>query len=407
TELPMMSSAVEQLRIKKKRRRVESPPSSCSRLMSLPYDMVLNCLARVSRTDLAALCLVSKSIRSLVSSAEMYETRSRMGLREDYIYVCLGTNFGTNPLGWFILRKGGQWNRLIPIPIPSFPSPRRATYVSMGCGIYVIGGEIEAVKTSCVSFLDCRTHTWSQLPSMRFARCEANAGVLDGKIYVMGGCDTVFSGNNPEVFDPKTQTWSRVCIPDPVMNSKVGKLVGPPDNNISIKFWTEEGLWNDFFLNAKEDCCCAIDRLLFTCDFDGRIKWCDPLSGVRKGSMEWYKVNGLEDLLGFLKFDLSKDTIFFVGESADVWNCHMLKRGYTDGLLGLVPGFKISKSAGNIVIFWSVLLGDKLQVWCAEISLERRLRQDDGQIWGNIQCIDHVFTMDPDLYILSSINVSL
>ncbi|KAL0710670.1 hypothetical protein Bca4012_017648 [Brassica carinata] len=400
----MMSSAVEQLRIKKKRRRVESPSSSSCGLTSLPYDMVLNCLARVSRTDLAALSLVSKSIRSLVASPEMYETRSRMGLREEYIYVCLGTCFGTKPLGWFILRRQG--NRLIPIPIPSFPSPRRATYVSMGCGIYVIGGRIEAVTTSRVSFLDCRTHTWSQLPSMRFARCQANAGVLDGKIYVMGGCDDPFSRDNPEVFDPKTQTWSSVCIPDPVMNKEVCKVVEPYNNIISFKFWSGEGLWNDFFLNARDDnCCCAIDRLLFSCDFfDGRIKWCDPLDGVRKGSMEWYKVNGLEDLQGFLKYDRTNiNTILFDEQDADVWNCHMLKRGYTDGLLGLVPGFKISKSAGNIVIFWSVLVGDKLQVWCAEISLERR----DGQIWGIIQCIDHVFTMEPDLYVLSSVNVSL
>ncbi|KAG2296625.1 hypothetical protein Bca52824_043294 [Brassica carinata] len=211
----MMSAGVEQLR-RKKRRRVESP-SSCG-LMSLPYDMVLNSLARVSRSDLGAICLVSKSIRSLVSSAEMYETRSRMGLREECIYVCLGTTFGRKPLGWFILRRKG--NRLIPIPMPSFPSPRRATYVSMGCGIYVIGGSIEAVTTSRVSFLDCRTHTWSQLPSMRFARCDAKAGLLDGKIYVTGGCDDAFSRDNPEVFDPKTQTWSSVCIPDPVMNNK-------------------------------------------------------------------------------------------------------------------------------------------------------------------------------------------
>ncbi|KAG2332739.1 hypothetical protein Bca52824_003919 [Brassica carinata] len=190
------------------------------------------------------------------------------------------------------------------------------------------------------------------------------------------------------------------------MNKEVCKVVEPDNNNISFKFWSEEGLWNDFFLNARDDnCCCAIDRLLFSCDFfDGRIKWCDPLDGVRKGIMEWYKVNGLEDLQGFLKYDRTNiNTILFDEQDADVWNCHMLKRGYTDGLLGLVPGFKISKSAGNIVIFWSVLVGDKLQVWCAEISLERR----DGQIWGIIQCIDHVFTMDPDLYVLSSVNVSL
>ncbi|CAH8363010.1 unnamed protein product, partial [Eruca vesicaria subsp. sativa] len=161
-----------------------------------------------------------------------------------------------------------------------------------------------------------------------------------------------------------TQTWSSVCIPDPpVMNKEVCKVVGPDKDYYSFKFWSEEGMWkDDFFLNARDDCC-AIDRLLFSCDSYGRIMWCDPWSGVRKGSMDWYKVNGLEDLLRFLKYDRTNiNAILFDGEKADAWNCHMLKRGYTDGLLGLIPGFKISKSAaGNIVIFWSVLVGDKLQ----------------------------------------------
>ncbi|CAH8363213.1 unnamed protein product [Eruca vesicaria subsp. sativa] len=127
--------------------------------------------------------------------------------------------------------------------IPSFPSPRRATYVSMGCGIYVLGGMIDPMTTSSgVSFLDCRTHTWSQLPSMRFARREAKAGVLDGKIYVMGGCvGADWGDDNPEVFDPKTQTWSSVCIPDPpVMNKEVCKVVGPDKDYYSFKFWSEE-----------------------------------------------------------------------------------------------------------------------------------------------------------------------
>ncbi|CAH8361779.1 unnamed protein product, partial [Eruca vesicaria subsp. sativa] len=77
---------------------------------------------------------------------------------------------------------------------------------------------------------------------MRFARREAKAGVLDGKIYVMGGCVGADWGNdNPEVFDPKTQTWSSVCIPDPpVMNKEVCKVVGPDKDYYSFKFWSEE-----------------------------------------------------------------------------------------------------------------------------------------------------------------------
>ncbi|CAH8334125.1 unnamed protein product [Eruca vesicaria subsp. sativa] len=390
----MMSGEVEQSR-RNKGSVVSLPPCE---LMSLPYDMVLNCLARVSRSDLGSLSLVSKSIRSMVASPEMYETRSRMGFREESIYVCLDTPCGRNPAAWFILRRvKGKMNRLI--PIPSFPTPTGATFVSTGWGIYVIGGMIEAVTTSRVWFLDCRTHTWSELPSMRVARYEANAGVLDGKIYVTGGC----LNEDPEVFDPKTQTWSRVVIPEMVMNEEVSKVAGP--DSYVYKFWSEEGMWDDFFLSARDDCC-AIDRLLFSCDIFGKIMWCDPWSGVKKGEMEWYKVNGLEDLQGYLKYDLRNEIAIILNrEQADVWHCYMLNRGYRYGLLGLNPGFKLSKSGGNIVVFWGVIVPPyRMQVWCAEVSPERR---QDGQVWGIIQCIDHVFTIDPALYVLSSINACL
>lgn len=393
-----MPGEVEQSR--RNMRSVVSPPCE---LMSLPDEMVLNCLARVSRSDLGALSLVSKSIRSLVSSPEMYETRSRMGTREECIYVSLEATCNSDPAAWFILRRGKgttKKSRLVPITNPPSPTPTGATFVSLGWGIYVMGGRISAVETSRVWFLDCRSHTWSELPSMRVARYEAKAGVLDGKIYVMGGC----VDEDPEVFDPNTRTWSRVVIPEPVILSKeVTEVIGP--DSYSYEFRSEEGMWNDFFL--EDDCCATmIDRLLFSLDICGKIMWCDPWSGVKKGKMEWYKVKGLEDLQGFLKFDFRNEiAIYLLGDNSDVWHCYMLNRGYKHGLLGLVPGFKLSKSGGNIVIFWGVVVGPKrMQVWCAEVSPEMR---QDGQVLGIIQGIDHVFTVDPDQYVLSSINVCI
>ena len=79
--------------------------------------------------------------------------------------------------------------------------------VVLDCSIYVIGGLIKGEqRTSDVWRLDCRTHVWHPVPSMGAARAYGAAGVVDGKIYVFGGCDV--HGNYGEVFDRETQTWN-------------------------------------------------------------------------------------------------------------------------------------------------------------------------------------------------------
>ncbi|VVB10403.1 unnamed protein product [Arabis nemorensis] len=381
------------------RKKVMVASPSCG-LLSLPDEVVINCLARVSRLGQAALSVVSKSYRSVVVSPELYETRSRMGLSEECVYVFLDTPLDTNPR-WFILRRGKEEsfsnNRLI--PIPSFPTPPAASFVPFGWGIYVIGGMIDAVHTSRVSFLDCRTHKWSHVPSMGVARAYAKAGVLDGKIYVMGGCEDKDPSNWAEFFDPKMQTWSRLFIPVPVMDQGISKVIRR--DCWSFNFLTVQGMWNH--LNTRD--ACVVDKLLYCCDIFGRITWCDPWSGVKKGRMEWNKVYGLDALQG--SFHWKSRSISFGGEMADVWHCHMLKCGYTNGLQGLLPGFKLTKSGGNIVIFWDLLVEETLQIWCAEISLERR---DGGQIWGTFQSSDVVLTIDPPLncfQVLYSVNVNV
>ncbi|KAL0800788.1 hypothetical protein Bca101_055963 [Brassica carinata] len=114
----------------------ESPPhkkrrnEEASRLWSsLPDAVALSIVARLTRLDHAALSLVSKRHRSLVASPELCSTRSLIGCTEATLYVCLNIMPDTNP-SWFILT----------------------------------------------------------LPSMKMARASASANVIDGKIYVFGGC---------------------------------------------------------------------------------------------------------------------------------------------------------------------------------------------------------------------------
>ncbi|KAF3496218.1 hypothetical protein DY000_02055451 [Brassica cretica] len=71
-----MATAVE------KTKPSQSPPPPPTSFSSLPHDVVLNCLARVSRSYSPILYLVSKSFRTLMSSPELHATRALIGKTE-------------------------------------------------------------------------------------------------------------------------------------------------------------------------------------------------------------------------------------------------------------------------------------------------------------------------------------
>ncbi|KAF2552838.1 hypothetical protein F2Q68_00037846 [Brassica cretica] len=137
--------------------------TSCP-LSWLPYEVALLCLARVRRCDHPALSLL------------FHKIRSKMGITDTEVYLCLRTPPDANP-GWYILRRSSN---LIPIAAASsFPSQHlESSAVALGSAIYVIGGRmINGIPTSDVSRLDCRTHTWRRVPSMGVARASPAAAV--------------------------------------------------------------------------------------------------------------------------------------------------------------------------------------------------------------------------------------
>lgn len=170
---------------------------------SLPEDIILSCLARVSKFYRPTLSLVSKYFRSLVASPDLEATRSRNGITEDYLCVCL--NVGSKPR-WFTLAPFPQQQKLKPIP-PYYKHPKSSTVVSISSEIYIIGGSLHQKKGNRVLVLDCRSHLWRRLPNMRLARETPAADVINGKIYVLGGSTSYKIENWGEVYDLKTQTW--------------------------------------------------------------------------------------------------------------------------------------------------------------------------------------------------------
>lgn len=333
--------------------------SPSSGLCSLPDDVAVTCLAQISRFDLAALATASKSHRALVSSPELSELRRRMGCIETCLYVCMRIS-GGNPR-WFVLNP--QHRRLNPIPSNPNQAPESSSFVAVDGGIYVLGGLINCRLSSDVWFLDCFSHTWNRVPSMRRPRVYASANLVDGKIYVCGGCrEEADSTNWAEVFDLKTQTWGTWFLPKiksriwhSVVIEEEKRVYGVDVEGDSFHllpskrmfFWRPD-LRRDFFSRNKDDWC-AIGKLLFCRAPFGTILWCDP------NELRWKQVKGLEEHC----------------DNIDI--CRLC-----------------TNSAGNIVIFWISSLVRQTWLCSAEISLRRK----GGEIWGKVEWSDTVFKLD-------------
>lgn len=316
---------------KKKRNKPLLNPSTLFPLttanLSLPDDLLLSCIARLSRLYYPTLSLVSKSYRSLLASPELYKTRSLLNRTESCLYVCLRFSPDCNPR-WFTLsrrpnRTLGRNKKfshylLVPVTSPHATSVR-SSLVAVGSDIYEIGGLINGVPSSSVSVLDCRSNSWHQAPNMKVGRTFPSAEVIDGKILVKGGLELkdVNSAKWVEVFNPNTRTWTTVSF------------------TCGSKEWQSQ---YDNGMASHSSSFCLVDDVSYSFD-PGKLKWFDAKVG------DWRFITGLE---GLPKFLLGCRTS---------WHVHLADYG------------------GKMVILWD--RHDRSSncqgrtIWCAVISLER------------------------------------
>ncbi|XP_010467199.1 PREDICTED: F-box/kelch-repeat protein SKIP6-like [Camelina sativa] len=353
-----------------------------------------------------------------------------MGFSSDeYWYVCLSIPPYSTPR-WFILRRRTRGDddtnksvsrRLRPIPSYPYQPPESSSFVVLDYGIYVIGGIIHGNPTSDVLLLNCLSHSWRRIRSMRVARASPAANVVDGKIYVFGGCEEVDSSKWAEVFDPKTQTWDTLPLPeDPEIlrnTSRMDKSVVMEDkvyavdeDDQTIYYLPREGIWRrgnrDSKRGNRRDWC-ALGGLLYCTGTRGSLMWCEP------DELDWKKVMGL-DVYHWCKFGLNGKLC--VENVNTAWKLYWTDFGFSR---------VTSNSRGNIVVFWKVYLprieekrfpshhkflitGTKrLELWCAEISLKRN---PEGEVWGTIEWAHLVSKLDPHSYtvkVLCSVSLNI
>ena len=97
--------------------------------------------------------------------------------------------------------------RNIRSPVPRF-HPRKSTVGSL----YAVGGKESSESiTRSVEMYSLLENQWQETTGMIVRRQQLGVGVLDGKIYAVGGSDGSLRLSSVECFDPATNFWSFVA----------------------------------------------------------------------------------------------------------------------------------------------------------------------------------------------------
>ncbi|ESQ56137.1 hypothetical protein EUTSA_v10027302mg, partial [Eutrema salsugineum] len=209
---------------------------------------------------------------------------SLLGNTENILYVCLDLYPCSR---WYTLcqtltndtseEKKSSGYVLAPLAIPHSPHARPSGLVAVGSNIYNIE------HSSCVSILDCRSHTWSEAPCLREKVSSLSASVVDQKIDVAGRIckGPYYCKNSFEVFDTKTQIWDPDPIPceysfvNPRSACIDGKFYVNAGTNV-VPYDSKEGRWDLDRGNMNDhmhfDCYCEIENVLYSAYY-GVLRW--------------------------------------------------------------------------------------------------------------------------------------
>jgi len=327
----------------------------------LPEELIVIIVALVRRYHYPKLSLISKAYRDLISSPELFQTRSRLGFTEPVLYTSIGFPPFDLP-SWYILHRISlQFKQITSLP-SMLPG---SAVVTIDYKMYVLGGFIglnQPVSTMIV--IDCRFHTYRELPSMQRDRGGAAAGVIDGKIYVIGGCKKRYN-DWVEVFDVENESWETVPGPYPnvasesvefsqyaVMEQKIYIL----DPLFCLTYEPRKRrfeAWGRRSQQRRYESCCVVNDML--CTVDSTCSHGYPIVVYDPKGMVWRPVKGVQ--------------------SSDLPNLVYYES-------------RMANFGGKLVILGGNQSRDRKDsylekdIWCIEIALEKR---EDGGIWGHVE----------------------
>ncbi|KAM7262876.1 hypothetical protein ACFE04_000559 [Oxalis oulophora] len=216
---------------------------------SLPDEISLQIIARIPRINYLKFKLISRAWKTAVTSSQLFEVRNELRITEEWLYLL--TKVEDNKLVWHALDPvSTKWQKLPPMPNVSFEgestrgvriwnvvgsSVRIADVIRgwlgrkdtvnhipfCGCAVgvvngrlYVIGGFSRASVLKTVWQYDPILNKWSEGSPMSIGRAYCKTGILNNKLYVAGGVTRSHGGLTPlqsaEVYDPYTGIWSQI-----------------------------------------------------------------------------------------------------------------------------------------------------------------------------------------------------
>ncbi|XP_010451130.1 PREDICTED: F-box/kelch-repeat protein At5g39560-like [Camelina sativa] len=389
----MIRKEVKETQKETKKNKNKSPHQPLT-FLSLPDEIIENILARISKWNYPNLSLVSKRFLSILSSPQIYTTRSNIGTSEPCLYFCL--ELPDQSPEWYTLwmkpaktltDDGDDDNDISDefslVPVPCYPHLHCATYVStvdVGSEIYLFGASYGETPSSAVRILDCRSNMWRDGPNMMVARECADAFFFDGNIYVMGGCGKDESIAWVEVLDIKTQTWSSLPSHGADDELRVSSEQGLTISMLEIYAIIDDKKDYAYDLikrtwevvethsnNIRRYTWCVIENVVYAYTYSNICMWYETKS------KKWREVKGsnLELLLG-------KKT----------------PPGY---VLNLVT------YGGKLLVLWMTFHIDNAKqikrIRCAKMALEKH---HGGEVLGKMEWVNTVLTVPESFEFLSS-----
>jgi N-acetylneuraminic acid mutarotase len=126
------------------------------------------------------------------------------------IYALAGTDDTGKPVLEVEAFDGKQWNVITTLPGRGLNAP---TASIVGDLLYIVGGftAVTNVPTDEVQVYDLQTQQWSMASSLPNPRGGHVAVVLEDKIHVLGGGNSVSTIADHSEYDPKTDAWKELA----------------------------------------------------------------------------------------------------------------------------------------------------------------------------------------------------